>query len=230
MWRKQGAAEEQHRLISWLIDNRICLDPTLDQAKVDPLSIKHGPNFANLNESAAKPSLTGAGIKLGTMNIFSNFQVECDEDIKRSFGYASEDFAFPGGWAANGFLPWGAEVIASIASEDHDVLSYIRDMAVAFHNSGAQPNGVKRACCQRAMSVVHKNGMILHCSVFNDVIESVTPDGVLLVGVSLHFFLSPSSRLPVEVSAVRDIGPWPTPASPAATHWLDNLLQWVDKE
>jgi len=229
IWRKKGTLQEQHRLTSWMFDNRVRLDPFLEQSATDPLRVKLGPNFGNLIDFRSSYPSQNAGLKLGTINIFSNFQVECDESIKRTLGYEAHDFVRPGGWCVNGFLPWGAEVVASIVSDDRQVLSYIRDVAVAFLIPRCESPGVVRVYFQRPMTIVHKNGMQVDTMCFVDVIESVTSDGLLLLGVSLHFFLVPPEQVQ-QSTTILDLGPWPTVITQASSipAWLELLLQWVD--
>lgn len=233
-----GASVEEFSLIKWLAQQQIRVDPMIDVQPVDALLMKHGPNFDQLPVDEDPAPMQDAGLRLGTINVFSDMQVECDDDFVRSLGYDTKSLIGTQSWLVPGYLPWGAEVIARLAKSDRDAVRYIQRLAKAFARARPDASGVLRAQAEMPLFIKHASGIDVRCNLISDVIESSTPTGLLLQGVSLHFFLnvgggaqdaavaaSESSTDPLSSSL---LGPWPNMYSGA--NWLEPTLQWVDGE
>jgi hypothetical protein len=222
-------AEDERRFRSWCFTNQMRVDPSAGLGMFNPSVRKACPNFANIYSTPARQQRHSTGMSLGTVRVLSFGQVECSEEFTTMLGYHPSDLVNK--CCAPGVLPWGAEVLCNLVLEDQDILGYVQAVASALQTGKTEGSAIVRAQVDRSISVAHKNGMRLDCTISSEVIESVTAEGCLSVGVTMTFSMASPESVFMQQSSGLDLGPWlnaPPRYSSIPTGWLAPLLQWVD--
>lgn len=105
-----------------------------------PIMTTPTPSLINLPRFPQKHTHDINLFHLGSIYSDSGGQIACSADITQWLGYATNGNNLPFSCNSNNnVLPWGANVVCSIASEDSQVLKYLRNVALAFQDAPKQP-------------------------------------------------------------------------------------------
>lgn len=108
--------------------------------KHQPSTTTPTPSLINLPRLPQQHTHDANLFHLGSICSDSGGQTACSADITQWLGYAANGSNLPfSNNNNNRVLPWGANVICSIASEDSEVLKYLRNVALTFQDAPKQP-------------------------------------------------------------------------------------------